>query len=104
MIMTIDTAGKDFIVTKAPAPKLDQLGQPRKDRETGESLWTTQIVVTDESGGEVISVTTAGRPGDLDAGHSVEVSGLVAIPWSSNGRTGVSYRARSVKLIDLREM
>jgi hypothetical protein len=99
MILTIDTADKDFIVTKRPTEKLDHLGQPRKNKN-GEIQWLTQVVVTDESGGEVISVSTDGRPGDLDVGDPVEVSGLVAIPWNANSRNGVAYRATSIKLAD----
>lgn len=97
MILTINTADKDFVVTKAPEEKLDQNGEPRKDKQTGEGLWTTQVVVTDESGGEVISVKTKGAPGDLRVGDVVEVSNMVAIPWHTNGRSGISFTASSIK-------
>jgi hypothetical protein len=99
MILKIDTTDKDFIVTRRPTEKRDHAGQPRKSKD-GETQWVTQVVVTDESGGEIISVNTNGRPGDLDVGDPVEVSGLVAIPWNANSRNGVAYRATSIKLAD----
>jgi hypothetical protein len=101
MILIIDTTDKDFVVTQAPRQKLDQAGEPRKSKERpGQFLYTTQLVVTDESGGEIISVNTDGTPGDLRPGDVVEVTGLVAIPWHTNGRSGTAYRAESVKAID----
>jgi hypothetical protein len=99
MILRIDTADKDFIVTRRPTEKRDHAGQLRKTKD-GETQWVTQVVVTDESGGEIISVNTNGRPGDLDVGDPVEVSGLVAIPWYANSRSGVAYQATSIKLAD----
>jgi hypothetical protein len=100
MILNIDTADKDFVVTQAPRQKVDQNGKPRESKEQpGQLLYTTQLVVTDESGGEIVSVNTSGSPGDLQPGDVVEIAGLIAIPWHSNGRNGVSYRAESIKAV-----
>lgn len=101
MRLTIDTTGKDFIVTKSPRPKLDQTGQQRVNKGTGGPLWATQLVVTDEDGGDIISVTTDGRPADLEVGDGVEVFELIAIPWNSAGRgSGVAYQATSIKIVE----
>lgn len=99
MRLTIDTSGKDFIVTKSPAPKLDQTGQQRVNKGTGAPLWSTQLVVTDEDGGAIISVATDEMP-DADVGDGVEVIGLVAIPWNGPGRSGVAYQATSIKIVE----
>ena len=49
----------------------------------------------DESGGDVISVTVAGEP-QVFAGRAVTVTGLVALPWSQDGRSGIAYRADAI--------
>jgi hypothetical protein len=100
LILNIDLTGKDIMVTKRPEPKLDQHGEPRLSKTTGEPLWRTEVVVTDSSGGEVISVNTNGQPNDLEPGDSVEITGMIAIPWFTNGRSGVAFRADSIKMLD----
>lgn len=100
MILTIDTAGKDFQVTKAPSEKLDQHGTQRIDKQTGEPVWCTQVVVTDDDGGEIITISTAGGRPEVETGDLVEPQALVAIPWNTNGRAGIAYRAQSIKLLD----
>ncbi|EPQ80825.1 hypothetical protein MMEU_1350 [Mycobacterium marinum str. Europe] len=54
-----------------------------------------QVMALDESGGEVISVTVAGEP-QVSAGRAVTVRGLVAVPWSQDGRSGIAYRAEAI--------
>lgn len=96
MNLNIDTTDKEFVVTQAPQPKLDQNGEPRTDKITGMALWATQMVVTDESGGEIIRVNTIGEPPKIDVGDPVLPQNLVALPWASNGRSGVAYRADAI--------
>lgn len=94
MILTIDVRGKEFQVTKHPEPKVDHTGTQRASKQTQEPLWSTQIVVTDDDGGEILSVTTEGeKPPGVRVGDLVDIHGLVAIPWATNGRSGVAYRA-----------
>src|SRR6202022_181259 len=49
----------------------------------------------DQSGGDVISVTVAGEP-KVSTGRAVTVTGLVALPWSQDGRSGIAYRAAAI--------
>ena len=49
----------------------------------------------DESGGDVIGVTVAGEP-KVSAGRAVSITGLVALPWSQDGRSGIAYRADTI--------
>jgi hypothetical protein len=99
VILTIDVTDKEFQVTQAPRPKLDQLGQPRIDKQTKLPIWATQVVVTDEDGGEIISIVTVGeKPPNISVGDLAEVDGLIAHPWFNNNRSGVAYRAESIRV------
>jgi hypothetical protein len=100
VILNIDVAGKEFRVTEGPHPKVDNQGMQRSDKQSGQPIWSTQIVVTDESGGEIIKVSTAGKAPDLEVGEEVEVIDLIAIPWATNGRSGVAYRATAIRPLD----
>lgn len=86
---------KEFVVTRATIPKNDQLGVQRLDK-ADRLMWSTQVVVTDDDGGEVITITTTGEKPDVYKGDPVEVKNLVAIPWNTNGRNGIAYRADNI--------
>ena len=64
-------------------------------------MWSTQVFVLDDDGGEVITVTTAGERPNVKVGQSVAVSKLEALPWSTNGRSGVAFRAEEIKAAGL---
>lgn len=80
-------------VSKNPEPKFDNNGIQRIDKQDGRPLWGTQVFVLDESGGDVILITTAGDKPDVRVGQTIEVGRLEAIPWATNGRSGVAFRA-----------
>jgi hypothetical protein len=70
MNLELKTDGVDFVVSKLPEPKNDENGAQKADRTTGELLFVTEMVVMDDSGAEVIKVTTGGAQGDQAAdGH-----------------------------------
>jgi len=96
MRLLIDISRVTFTVTKAPAEKCDQNGVQKKDRTTGEPLFTTQVMALDETGGDMLTVTTAGVPPKVSVGQQVTPAELEAIPWATNGRSGVAYRASSL--------
>jgi hypothetical protein len=102
----VDTTGKQLTASKDPEPKNDQHGKQRSERDTGRPLWSTQVFVMDETGGEVIAVTTAGEKPSVRQGQLVSVVQLEAIPWSmdSNGksRSGVSFRAVEIRPVEVR--
>ena len=96
MKLRIDTTGVSFTCTRAPEQRLNfDTGRPRVDKATGVPLWLVQVMALDESGGDVISVTVAGEP-QVSAGRAVTVTGLVALPWSQDGRSGIAYRAEAI--------
>ncbi|MEV4534674.1 hypothetical protein AB0J82_12675 [Asanoa sp. NPDC049518] len=97
MKLYVDTKAKQVQVSKEPEPKKDQNGNQRSDKGTGRLMWSTQVFVLDENGGEVITITTAGEVPNVKVGDLVTVEMLEAIPWATNGRNGVAFRAVSLK-------
>ena len=95
MQLEIKTEGVDFVVSRGPQPKNDNDGRQKTDRETGELLHVTELVAMDETGAEVIKVTTAGQPRIVKR-QLVTVVKLVATPWNIDGRGGVAFRADSI--------
>jgi hypothetical protein len=93
----VDTTGKQVTVSKPTEPKNDQNGSQRSEKGTGRLMWTTQVIVLDETGGEVIAITTAGEKPNVTVGQLVAIEQLEAIPWATNGRNGVAFRAVSLK-------
>jgi hypothetical protein len=53
-------------------------------------------ILTDNEGGEVITITTAGERPDVTVGQIVHLVSLEALPWATNGRNGVAFRAESI--------
>ena len=97
MKLRIDTAGVSFVCTRAPEPRIAfDTGQAKTDRETGLPLWQVQLMALDASGGDVIAVTVAGDP-NVTVGQPVQVEGLVALPWSQEGRSGIAFRADAIR-------
>ena len=97
MKLYVDTTGKQVTVSMDPGPKNDQNGSQRSEKGTGRLMWSTQVFVLDENGGEVITITTAGEKPNVKVGELVTVEQLEAIPWATNGRNGVAFRAISLK-------
>ncbi len=97
MKLYVDTTGKQVQVSKGTEPKNDQNGNQRSEKGTGRLMWSTQVFVLDETGGEVISITTAGEKPHVVKGQLVTVEQLEAIPWATNGRNGVALRATELK-------
>ena len=98
MKLYVDTNGKQVSVTKDPTEKLDgPNGRQKQERGTGRLMWSTQVFVLDDDGGEVITITTAGEKPNVKVGQVVAVSKLEALPWATNGRNGVAFRAEEIK-------
>jgi hypothetical protein len=93
----VSLSGKQVTVSREPEPKNDQNGNQRSDRGTGRLMWSTQVFVLDESGGEVVTITTAGEKPSVTVGQIVVPVQLEAIPWATNGRNGTAFRATELK-------
>ena len=95
MQLELMTDGVEFVVSRAPQHKNDNDGRQKTDRETGAPLHVTELVAMDQSGAEVIKVTTAGEPNVVKR-QLVTVVKLVATPWNIDGRGGVAFRADAI--------
>ena len=95
MQLEIKTEGVEFVVSRAPQPKNDNDGRQKADRDSGAPLYVTELVAMDDTGAEVIKVTTAGEP-RVTARQLVTVVKLVATPWNIDGRGGVAFRAEAI--------
>ena len=96
MKLIVDTSKKHVMVSKEPVEKTEQNGRQKVERGTGRPMWSTQVFVQDDEGGEVITVTTAGVRPEVTVGQIVSLVKLEALPWATNGRSGVAFRAESI--------
>jgi hypothetical protein len=96
MKLIVDTSNKHVMVSRETAEKLDEKGKQKIERGTGRPMWSTQVFVQDDEGGEVITVTTAGEKPDVAVGQIVSLVKLEALPWATNGRNGVAFRAELI--------
>src|SRR5579863_2616856 len=97
MELPIDITKLTFIVGGPPEPVLDfDTGAQRKSPD-GAPLFQVDMMVTGRGRPEVVRVRTAKEPKGLAQGAVVTPAGLVIIPWSRNGKNGVSYNAASVE-------
>ncbi len=97
MKLYVDTSTKQVTVSRDPVEKTEQNGRQKTERGTGRPMWSTQVFVLDDDGGEVIAVTTAGEKPNVKVGQLVSVSKLEALPWATAGRNGVAFRAQEIK-------
>lgn len=97
MKLYVDTSTKQVTVSREPSEKTEQNGRQKVERGTGRPMWSTQVFVLDDDGGEVIAITTAGEKPNVKVGQLVTVSRLEALPWATNGRNGVAFRAEEIK-------
>ena len=98
MRLPIDTSAISFLCALAPEPVVDfETKRPRAD-ENGEPLYVIQLLAMGDGSADLIAVKVPGQPGPgIRQGHPVNVTGLVAQPWTMNDRAGVSFRATRIE-------
>ena len=101
MKLIVDSSGKQVTVSRETVEKTEQNGRQKTERATGRPMWSTQVFVLDDDGGEVITVTTAGEKPNVKVGQPVSLSKLEALPWATNGRNGVAFRAEEIKAVSM---
>jgi hypothetical protein len=97
MKLYVDTSDMQVTVSKEAVEKSDQNGRQKTERDSGRPMWSTQVFVLDSEGGSVITITTAGERPNVKVGQAVILPKLEALPWATNGRNGVAFRAVEIK-------
>src|SRR5689334_23259813 len=84
-----------FACVMLPEPKLVDMdtGEVRKDRRTGQTVFTVGVCAMRGRDSSVIQVSVVGEPAGLMLGASLELAELEATPWDRDGRSGVAWRA-----------
>ena len=94
--LRLDVTKYTFTVTRKPEPKVDQNGKQKYTRD-GAPMFQTQMQALDETGASILNATTAGEKPNVTVGQVVTPVGLEAIPWNTNGKHGVVYRASELR-------
>lgn len=98
MPLYIDLTTVDFSVGLPAEEKVDQNGKQRFNKD-GAPMWKVQLIaLNDKMGAEVIDVTVAGVKPEVQRGQLVIPEGLEALPWNTNGRSGVAFRATQIRI------
>ncbi|MGW3725007.1 SCO3933 family regulatory protein [Streptomyces sp. NPDC000851] len=100
----VDTSAATLMVAQPPQKKVTnrQTGQVAVDRDSGETLWTVDVLFVTNGSAEVVTVAVPepGVSGELAMGTPVALTGLIARPWENefNGqkRHGISFRAVAI--------
>jgi hypothetical protein len=93
-----ETAFAGFTCVMEPEAKLAavETGEVRKDRRTGQTVWTVGLCAMRGRDSSVVQVAVVGEPKGLRLGATVRVVDLEATPWERDGRSGIAWRAAAV--------
>lgn len=100
----VNLAGFKLRVVEEPAVKVDQEGVVKTVYGTDDPLYVVGVFakpVATEDGyrgkGSEFKVTLATNPGDVAEGDVVELNGPTVSLWEMDGRSGLSWKAASLK-------
>jgi hypothetical protein len=100
MRLPVDTSAMTLVAMAPPEPVVDFATRQPKADANGLPLFTVQVAAMFQDQGEVLAVKVAGEPAGITAGAPVQIGGLVAQPWELGDRSGISYRAASIRPVD----
>src|SRR5881392_2767875 len=102
MRLPIDASRLQFLVVgeAEPVRKFEQ-GKPREAwaprvDDNGELLWRVQLVAFGDGGADILRVVVPGDPG-IKEGELVRVEGMTAQAWEMDGRSGMAFRATTIR-------
>jgi len=99
MQLMLDISKVTFTVARGWMPKLDQNGAQRHNRDNV-PLFVADLMARDQSGGvELVKVTVAGVQPEITLDARVVPVELEAIPWATNGKNGVAFRATTINAV-----
>jgi hypothetical protein len=93
-----ESAFVGLVCVMAPEAKLVDLdtGEVKKDRRSGQTVWTVGVCAMRGRDSSVIQVAVVGEPAGLGVGMPVRVVELEAAPWERDGRSGIAWRAQAI--------
>lgn len=97
MKLPIDTSSITFLAAAPAEPVLDYDSKAPKLDESGQPVFSVQLVALTGGGADVLSVKLAGEPKGITQGTTVKVSGLTAQAWALGDRSGVAFRASRIE-------
>jgi hypothetical protein len=97
--LPIDTNGMMFLAAGAPEAVVDFETKAAKVDDSGQAIFSVQIVALSDGSAEVLGVKVAGEPKGIAQGVPVKLVGLVAQPWAMNDRSGVAFRATRIEVV-----
>lgn len=97
MRLPIDTSGMTFLAAGPPEQAVNFDTKAPKVDESGQAIYAVQVVALVDGGAEVLAVKVAGESKGVTKGVTVTLAGLVAQPWSMDGRSGVAFRATKIE-------
>jgi hypothetical protein len=92
----IDISKLTTVIGGDVKPATNQDGTVRTNRE-GKPLMNVPVIVMADGGTETMTVRIPGPVPSLPVLTRVVFVGLVAKPWSLDGRAGVSFQAESIQ-------
>lgn len=100
----VNLGGFKLRVVEEPTIKMDQEGVVKTVYGTDDPLYVVAVFakpVATESGyrgkGSELKVTLATNPGEVAEGDLVELSGATVSHWEKDGKSGLSWKAASLK-------
>jgi hypothetical protein len=103
----VDLSGYRLRVVEEPSIKADQDGRVITAYGTDDPLYTVAVFakpVATEDGyrgkGEELKVTLTTDPGQVEEGSLVELIGPTVSHWERDGRSGLTWKARGLKVLN----
>jgi hypothetical protein len=97
MDLPIDTTTLTFICTQVPEPRVAFGTDQQQRTAAGEPVFQLGVMFIAGDRSTVLRVRTTSEPAGVTLGHPLKVIGLIARPWSRDGKSGTSYWAQRVE-------
>lgn len=95
MHLPIDTSNLT-VLTWRGEPVIDfETRQPRADAN-GEPVYGVDVAAFGAEAPQIWPVKISGQPRGVAVGQQIKVTGLIAAPWSRDGRSGIAFRAETI--------
>lgn len=99
----VDTRGMTTLVGGAIQPANGNDGNQRRD-QNGRPLFQVPVVIVSESANaDTVTVRVPGPVAQLPPLTPVSFVGLIARPWSMEGRSGVSFSAEAMQPVSAKQ-